>query len=70
MKAAVLSEIKGNGSSESNLYLFIKRVIQLTVVITDITVTNYIQNFIKDSSLKVNPICRQNYWRPSVWIFT
>jgi len=41
------------------LYIFIKTVIKLTVVIIkDINVTNYIQNFIQYSCLKVNSIIR------------
>jgi hypothetical protein len=31
---------------------------------------NYIQNSIKHLSLKVNLICRGNYWGSSVWVST
>jgi hypothetical protein len=33
-----------------------------------ITFANYIQNFIQHPAVKVNPICRVNYWGSSMWI--
>jgi hypothetical protein len=33
-----------------------------------ISLVNNIQNSIKHPSLKVNPICRGNYWGSSVWV--
>jgi len=46
-------------------------MIKLTVVITEeITFTNYIYNFIQYYCLKVNAICRWNYFETSVWTET
>jgi len=54
-----------------SLYLFIGRAIKQTVVIIGaITSVNYVQNFIQHVAVKVNSICRGNYWESSVWILT
>jgi hypothetical protein len=46
-----------------------RRVIkQIVVIIEAYHFANYIQNFIQHSSVKVNSICRVNYWGSSVWI--
>jgi len=51
------------------LYLFIRRVIkQIVVILRHITFANYIQNVIQHLAVKVNSICRGNYWGSSVWI--
>jgi hypothetical protein len=51
------------------LYLSIRRAIKQTVIIIEhVTFVNYIQNFIQHSRVKVNSICRGNYWGSSVWI--
>ena len=45
------------------MYLFIRRVIKQTVVITEAyKFVYYIQNFIQLPTLKVNSICRADYW--------
>ena len=31
---------------------------------------NHVQNFIQYSAVKINSICRGNYWGSSVWILT
>jgi hypothetical protein len=47
-------------------YLFIGRAIKQTLVnYRDIS-----QNFIQYPAVKVNSICRGNYWGSSAWIFT
>jgi len=54
-----------------SLYLFIGKAIKQTVVIIGaITFVNYVQNFIQHAAVKVNSICRGNYWESSVWILT
>jgi len=53
------------------LYLFIWRVIKQTVVI--IEAYNFCQlrtKFIHHPAVQVNSICRENYWRSSMWIST
>jgi hypothetical protein len=35
-----------------------------------ITVINFMQKFVQCPSLKVNSMCRQDYWRSSVWVST
>jgi len=53
-----------SGISRS-LYLFIRKVIkQIVIIITAYHFANYEQN----SAVKVNSLCRGNYWRSSVWI--
>jgi hypothetical protein len=69
----ILFEIRKNCyRSRRNLllYLYTKKLIKLTVVITEkYTVINYIQNFIQyHSFLSVNSICKLSYWVSSVWI--
>jgi len=34
------------------------------------TFANYVQNFIQLPTVKVNSICRGNYWGESAWIST
>jgi len=35
-----------------------------------ITFANYVQNFIQNPAVKVNSICRGNYWGSPMWIST
>jgi uncharacterized membrane protein YidH (DUF202 family) len=68
----ILFEITKNcHTSGRNLLLHIfLRMIKMTIVIVGgITATTYIQNFMQHSSLMVNSIYRQNYWRSWVYIF-
>jgi hypothetical protein len=51
------------------LYLFIRRVIKMTIAISlsrNITVINYTKNVIQYFSVKVNSIRRRNYYGSSV----
>jgi hypothetical protein len=58
-----------NSGRSQSLYLFIRRVIKKTaVIIKAYHFVNYIQNSIQQPSVKVNSICRGNYWGASVWI--
>jgi len=35
-----------------------------------ITFVNYVQNFLQHPAVKIDSICRGNYWRSSMWIST
>jgi hypothetical protein len=59
-----------SGSSRS-LYLSVRSVIkQIVVIIEAYHFANYKQNFVQHPAVKVNSICRGNYWGSSVWILT
>ena len=47
--------------------LSVTRVIKQILVIIE---ANYVQNFIQHPAVKVNSICRGNYWGTSMWIWT
>jgi len=36
----------------------------------DISLAKYVQNFIQHPAVKINSICRGNYWGSSLWIST
>jgi hypothetical protein len=57
-----------SGRSHS-FYLYTGKVIKLTVP-RRITVINFIQNFIQHVTLRVDSICRRNYWESTVWVST
>ena len=49
-------------------YLFMKRAVKHAVVILDAHhFVNYVQNVIQYPAVKVNSICKGNYWESSVW---
>jgi len=59
-----------SGRSRS-FYLFIRRTIQQNVVTVEAYhCVNYIENCFQHPAGKVNSICRENYWRSSMWIST
>jgi len=52
-----------------SLYLSIRRAMkQIVVIIAAYQFSNYIQNSTQHSPVKVNSICRRNYWGSSMWI--
>jgi hypothetical protein len=56
---------------ESVIVPIYKKVIkEIVVIIKAFHFVNYIQNSIQHSCVKVNSICRGNYWGSSVWIST
>ena len=56
---------------ESLLYLFIRREIkQILVIIGAYHFGSYVQHFIQHPAVKVNSICRGNYWGSSMRILT
>jgi hypothetical protein len=54
------------------LYLCTRGEIKHTVVIIGASLlpTMYVQNFIQHPALKVNSICRGNYWGSKMWTLT
>ena len=45
-------------------------VVVVVMLYRHIASVNYVQNIIQYPAVKVNPICRRNYWGLSVWIST
>ena len=52
-----------------SLYPYIRRAIKHFIK-GHITFANYVQNFFQHPAVKINSICRGNYWGSSMWIST
>ena len=54
-----------------SLYLSIRRAInEFVVIIGTYHFSNYVQNFVQHPAVKINSMCRGNYWGSSMWIST